>query len=140
MIKVCHISSAHPPFDVRIFHKECVSLAQAGFDVSLVITHDKHETVQGVKMIPLPPTKGRIHRMVIKTYFAFYRALKTKSKIYHFHDPELIILGLMLKVKGKKVIYDIHENNSASILSKPYIRSKVLKELIFVFVDLQVYA
>lgn len=130
MIKVCHISSAHPPFDVRIFHKECVSLAQAGFDVSLVITHDKHETVQGVKMIPLPPTKGRIHRMVIKTHFAFYRALKTKSKIYHFHDPELMIAGILLKIMGKKVIFDSHENVSSQIENKSWIGNKPVRLLV----------
>lgn len=127
MTKICHISTAHPPFDVRIFHKECVSLAQAGFDVSLVITHDKEETVQGVKIIPLPPTKSRIHRMVIKTHLAFYRALKTKSKIYHFHDPELMMTGILLKCLGKKVIFDSHENVSSQIESKSWIGIKTIR-------------
>ena len=75
MTKICHISTAHPPFDVRIFHKECVSLAKAGYDVSLVVTHDKSETVNGVKIVPLPKSKGRFHRMFIKKHIAFYRAL-----------------------------------------------------------------
>tara|TARA_B110000240_G_scaffold196022_1_gene246971 strand:+ start:1348 stop:2463 length:1116 start_codon:yes stop_codon:yes gene_type:complete len=109
MTKVCHISTAHPPFDVRIFHKECVSLAKAGFDVSLVVTHDKEEIVKGVKIVPLPVSKGRFHRMFIKTNLAFYRALKTKAKIFHFHDPELIFVGIFLRILGKKVIYDMHE-------------------------------
>jgi len=52
------------------------------------------------------------------------------ADIYHFHDPELMLVGLYLKVKGKTVIYDIHENNPASILSKPYIKSDILKKVI----------
>lgn len=36
MIKVCHMTSAHGEEDVRIFHKECVSLAKAGYDTYLV--------------------------------------------------------------------------------------------------------
>jgi len=129
-VKVCHISTAHPPFDVRIFHKECVSLAKAGFDVSLVVTHDKEETVKGVKIIPLPQSKGRIHRMFIKTHFAFYRSLKTKSKIFHFHDPELLIVGIFLKILGKKVIFDSHENVSSQIESKNWLGGKLLRSII----------
>lgn len=36
MIKVCHMASAHGIEDDRIFHKECVSLAKAGYEVYLV--------------------------------------------------------------------------------------------------------
>ena len=130
MVKVCHISTAHPPFDVRIFHKECVSLAKAGFDVYLVVTHDKAETVQGVKIIPLPASKSKLHRMFIKTHFAFYRSLKTKSKIYHFHDPELMIVGILLRILGKKVIFDSHENVSVQIETKEWLGNKTIRKLV----------
>lgn len=36
MIKVCHMTSAHGMEDDRIFYKECVSLANAGYEVYLV--------------------------------------------------------------------------------------------------------
>ena len=128
--KVCHISTVHKPFDDRIFHKECRSLVNAGFDVSLVVTHDKKETVNGVKIIPLPVSKGRIHRMIAKSHFAFYRSLRTKSKIYHFHDPELMFVGLLLSLLGKKVVYDSHENVSKQIESKSYIKPKIFRILV----------
>ena len=36
-MKVCHISSAHAPNDTRIFHKQCASLARAGYDTTFVV-------------------------------------------------------------------------------------------------------
>ena len=32
-MKVCFLSSLHPPFDKRVFDKEAISLAAAGFEV-----------------------------------------------------------------------------------------------------------
>lgn len=37
MTTVCHFSSAHQGLDIRIYRKQCLSLARAGFDTHLVI-------------------------------------------------------------------------------------------------------
>ena len=37
MLKVCHLTSVHPRNDVRIFQKECKSLAVAGYNTTLVV-------------------------------------------------------------------------------------------------------
>ncbi len=36
MVKVCHVTSVHKRYDDCIFHKECKSLAQYGYDVILL--------------------------------------------------------------------------------------------------------
>lgn len=49
------------------------------------------------------------------------KALEIDAQIYHFHDAELIPLGLRLKRAGKVVIYDIHEDLPRALLSKKWI-------------------
>jgi glycosyltransferase involved in cell wall biosynthesis len=60
-------------------------------------------------------------RIFIAPIVFFLNALKKKADVYHFHDPELIITGLALRVFGKKVIYDIHEDYTTSINHRGYI-------------------
>ncbi len=103
------MTSVHFAFDGRIFYKEIKTLVKAGYDVVLIAPHDKEENIEGIRIIPLPKTTKRINRLV-KTYFRLiWLALKERATIYHFHDPELIPLGLLLKLFNKIVIYDMHE-------------------------------
>jgi len=109
-LKVCHISIVHSVFDTRIFYKECKTLAKAGYIVYLIATHDRDEIIDGVHIIPLSEKKERFYRFFIKDWLALSKAIKVNADIYHFHDPELIFVGLILKILGKKVIYDVHED------------------------------
>ncbi len=57
------------------------------------------------------------------------RALEVDADIYHFHDPELLPVGNKLKKRGKKVIFDSHENYPLQIREKDYI-PKILRTII----------
>jgi len=132
--KVCHITTVHRPFDTRIFYKECISLAKAGFEVYLVTTYDKDEEVNGVKIRAVPKHKNRFQRIFKKPWIAYRRALETNAEVFHFHDPELIPVGWMLKLKGKKVIYDVHENYPAEILNKDWLGPLLIRKMVAAFV------
>lgn len=119
--KVCILTSVHSPFDIRIFVKEARSLAKAGYDVSLIAQHDKEEIVDGIRILPLSKPKNRIERMTKTVWQTYQKALNIDADIYHFHDPELIPIGLLLKRFAKAVVYDVHEDTPRQNLSKPYI-------------------
>jgi len=129
-MKVCHITTIHPSKDNRIFYKECKSLAKCGFDVKLVAVNSDSFVEDGVEVIGVKCTySNRFHRAMKASYCAYKEAKKTKADIFHFHDPEFMIAALMLRLLGKTVIYDIHENNPAAIMSKPYLNSNFIKKV-----------
>ena len=126
MKKICHFSSVHPGLDIRIYRKQCVSLAQAGFDVHLVIGANEAQIAEaagaGVTIHPLAPLAGgRLRRMATQTWRCYRTARALNADVYHFHDPELIPYGLLLSWQGRKVIYDLHEDLRADIHSKQWI-------------------
>lgn len=59
------------------------------------------------------------------------KALKVNARIYQVHDPELMPCALILKLLGKKVIFDLHENVAEDIFDKPWIRNKKLLYRLF---------
>lgn len=136
MIKVCHITTVHNSLDNRIFYKECQTLASFGYDVTLIAPHKQNEIVDNIKMVCIPRVENRIKRMLwVSTVKAFMSAFSVNADIYHFHDPELIPTGLLLRLMGKKVVYDVHENTAGSILTKPYI-PKAFRKFVSKTIDL----
>ena len=120
--RVVHLTSVHYPFDTRIFHKECRTLVSVGYDVTLIAPRAEGNTVQdGIKLVAVRPPRNRQERLT-RTLFHVYRAaLREDADIYHFHDPELMPIGLMLKLLGKKVIYDVHEDYAGTLDAKRWI-------------------
>lgn len=137
---VVHMSTVHPLFDTRIFYKECKSLANAGINIKLIITHTQEEVIDNVHIIPLPLYKGRFKRIMFKPFLAFSKALRTRADIFHFHDPELIPIGVLLKLCGKKVVYDVHEDVPCRILDKLWIPLYLRRVTAFFFKGIESFS
>jgi glycosyltransferase involved in cell wall biosynthesis len=118
---ICHLTSVHPPFDIRIFHKECISLANSGYVVFLIAPIKDSVQVDGVTLIPIKLSKSRMVRMWQVTFKMYRKALSVRARIYHFHDPELMFTGVLLRLSGKKVLFDVHENVRLSLESKDWL-------------------
>ena len=138
-IKVCHVTSVHPSKDGRIFAKECVSLAKAGYDVYLVAQGDS-EVCQDVTIVGCGKTTGnRICRIFGFSNKIIKKAIDLDADIYHLHDPELLLYALKLKAKGKKVIFDSHENYSMQIQTKEYLPKQLLFLISFIYVKIETF-
>ena len=134
--KVCILTTVHSVFDTRIFHKEAKTLTQAGYDVTLIVQHNKNEIIDGVRIIAIQKTKSRFRRIFFLSWKTFFLALCQDSDFYHFHDPELIMVGMILKIFGKKVIYDVHEDVPKQILDKNWIGNIFVKKFVAFLLNL----
>lgn len=131
--RVVHFTSVHPRNDIRVFLKECRSLAAAGFEVYLVVADGKGpELVDGVRIVDAGARSGgRFGRAVLTAARVFAAARRLRADIYHFHDPELLPWGLLLRLGGGKVIYDTHEHLPEDILTKHYLPGSLRRGLSF---------
>lgn len=116
--RVVHLTSWHPALDVRVFHKECRTLAAAGYDVHLVVPDPPEAARDGVTFHALPRAAGSKWARAAERLVNMYRAARAlRADAYHFHETELVPLGILLKLQGATVIYDVHEDAPAEAMT-----------------------
>jgi glycosyltransferase involved in cell wall biosynthesis len=114
------VCSAHDDDDSRVFHRACVSLAAAGYEVHLIATSKAAVPYlrSGVHVHPLPMV-GRRERLLRRSRVASLAA-GLKPDLFHVHEPEL--LGPTLRrAEGRPVLWDVHESYMDVLMQRDWI-------------------
>lgn len=124
---VFQVSTVHPWNDNRIFEKTVLGLAGRGWPVTYLAVEssefprDRYPAVKFMGLGCAPGWRGRLARNAAALRYLW----STPPSILHFHDPELMIVGLLLKLRGWQVVYDVHEDSLLSIEVKHYLPGAV---------------
>ena len=122
-VRIAHITTVHPRADTRIRVREVGSLADAYDEpVALFVQDGKGNATEADGKVQIidtgHPPVSRLARMTLGVW-RMWRALQSvRPQLVHFHDPELIPLGMVLKCLGYRVVYDVHEDLPRQVLTK----------------------
>jgi len=101
--------------------KEAAAMVDAGWEVTVVLPNDKDDCLRGIKIVSVSKPSSRLGRATMTALKVAFKGLKERGDVYHFHDPELIPVGLILRMLGRRVVYDVHETHSATVAHRTYI-------------------
>ena len=110
-MRICMLTTTHRPHDGRIFEKEAKSLTKE--HEIIIIAPSEYGGIEengDVKIVAVrKPASNLLHPV---TLWRVLRAgLGEECDVIHCHEPDALLAALLLKaVKGRKVVYDIHEH------------------------------
>ena len=128
--EVYHLTNVHSPFDARIFYKQAQTLARAGYAVTVVGPglEEWNGERAGVRVQTVPLARGTGQR-ILNLWRLLRVGLGADAACFHFHDPELLPVGAVLKLCGRRVIYDVHEHFPLVAMVRPWVPERLRRPL-----------
>lgn len=118
---ITHVTSVHTRYDTRILENECVYLAR-NHNVSLLVADGgDDENYAGVSISSIFRSQSKFSRLLRSFFLLPLILLAKNSDIYHLHDPELLFAGLVMRILGRRVIFDVHEDYELDLRQKDWL-------------------
>ena len=119
-LKIAHLTPFRDPFSARTFGQAKGSV-RGGFEVVIIAPHGRDESREGVRVRALPTPRGRLDRITRICFLCTRRAMAERPDIYHLHEPDMVPWGLFLRLLGRHVIYDVHEDYVTATVARPWL-------------------
>ncbi|MBS0525198.1 MAG: glycosyltransferase [Proteobacteria bacterium] len=98
--------------------------ASAGYRTSVVSSWLLDPTKQpdpAIELVMFVRPRSRARRFTTAQWHILQACRKTNAQVFHLHDPDLISIGLILKLLGKRVVYDVHEDYRMKARTKSWL-------------------
>lgn len=125
---VAQLTSRHAITDNRILHGMARTADACGYR-SLILGPAAEDSAYGaieLKACPVLKTGRRSpHVWLLARLFA--GALRCGARTFQIHDPDFLPVALLLKLGGRRIIYDVHDDYQASFRdrfrNRPWLRN-----------------
>ena len=134
--KYCFFSSVPRKKREVIMYRQARSLMGDGFDVYHVVSDDlPEEIIQGVKTIPSGYNAHNAFnlwkRLFVAPHNLYKKLMEVDADVYHTIYIDQLLICLLLKRKGKKVIFEMQEDHPYSLLWKSKAPKWLLKIIVW---------
>jgi len=113
---ICQLTSRHSNEDERILHRMAWSANRHGYESIVVGMHGRNAMYGGIKLWALANSeRSSIYYRLMGLFQLMRLSISCNFNIYQLHDPDMLLMGIILKLFGKRIIYDIHEDYETSV-------------------------
>lgn len=143
-LDVLFLTSVHPPFDTRIYHKMFSSVKNGGFNAKILLPNQEELAKSNGDFLSVRGFQRKSLR-ILTDIFLLFKCFSINPKLVIFFDPDLIPFMILFKLfSGASVIFDNHEDYSGYIMIKEsiplWLRNVVrIIYLIFLFIAKRIF-
>lgn len=124
---IAHLTSRHAITDNRILHCMARTAAAQGYRSLILGPAERDGAFAAVELKACPVLEGTRrppHPRILARLFA--GALRSGVRTFHIHDPDFLPVALLLKLCGRRIVYDVHDDYQASFedrfRNRPWVR------------------